>query len=78
MPKRAKKGAGDGSRATSDIEELPRKMVKRLIELGHSKTTYYYENIEGGHGGAANYPQTAYLWTLVFMFLRQKLKLGEA
>ena len=55
-----------------------RKMVKRLIELGHSKTTYYYENIEGGHGGAANYPQTAYLWTLVFMFLRQKLKLGEA
>ena len=54
-----------------------RKMVKRLIELGHSKTTYYYENIEGGHGGAANYPQTAYLWTLVFMFLRQKLKLGE-
>ena len=51
--------------------------MKRLIELGHSKTTYYYENIEGGHGGAANYPQTAYLWTLVFMFLRQKLKLGK-
>eukprot|EP00943_MAST-04B_sp_MAST-4B-sp1_P000714 g714.t1 len=52
-----------------------RKMVKRLIELGHGDTTYYFENIEGGHGGAANYPQTAYLWTLVFMFLRQKLNL---
>ena len=54
-----------------------RKMVKRLIELGHADTTYYYENIEGGHGGAANNPQTAYLWTLVFMFLRKKLLLNS-
>ena len=55
-----------------------RKMVKRLIELGHADTTYYYENIEGGHGGAANNPQTAYLWTLVFMFLRKKLLLNSS
>ena len=39
-------------------------MVKRLIELGHADTTYYYENIEGGHGGAANNPQTAHIYGL--------------
>ena len=52
-----------------------------IIDTTHSDSsdrTYYYENIEGGHGGAANNPQTAYLWTLVFMFLRKKLLLNSS
>jgi prolyl oligopeptidase len=45
-----------------------RKMAARMIEQGHP--VLYYENIEGGHGAAANNAQTAdrvalesaYLW----------------
>jgi prolyl oligopeptidase len=43
-------------------------MAARMLEQGHE--VLYYENIEGGHGGAANNAQTAdrmaleaaYLW----------------
>ncbi len=38
-----------------------RKMVKRLQTKGHESTTFYYENIEGGHGGAANNKQQAFM-----------------
>jgi prolyl oligopeptidase len=48
-----------------------RKMVARLAELGHD--VRYYENIEGGHGGAADNEQRALKWALVFEFLREKL-----
>ena len=43
-----------------------RKMVARLREHGHDVS--YYENIEGGHGGAADNAQRAFQWALVFEF----------
>ncbi len=44
-----------------------RKMVARLQELGHDVT--YHENIEGGHGGAADSEQSAFMWALAYTFL---------
>ena len=34
----------------------------------------YYENIEGGHGGAANNKQTAFMNALAYTFLWSKLR----
>lgn len=48
-----------------------RKMVARLREQGHR--VEYYENIEGGHGGAADNAQRAFQWALVFAFCRRRL-----
>lgn len=48
-----------------------RKMVAKMIEQGHRVS--YFENIEGGHGGAADNPQTAYMWALAYTFLRAQL-----
>ncbi len=48
-----------------------RKMTARMLEQGHDVT--YYENIEGGHGGAANNAQAAYMSALAYTFLKQKL-----
>ncbi len=44
-----------------------RKMTAKLIEAG--KDVLYYENIEGGHGGAADNAQRAHLYTLQAVFL---------
>lgn len=44
-----------------------RKMAHALIELG--KDVRYYENIEGGHGGAANNEQSAFMRALAYTFL---------
>jgi prolyl oligopeptidase len=49
-----------------------RKMVARLRETGHD--VGYYENIEGGHGAAADNEQRAFKWALVLEFLWQKLR----
>jgi len=48
-----------------------RKMVARMLEQGHE--VLYYENIEGGHGGAANLNQTAYLQALIYAYLHERL-----
>ena len=48
-----------------------RKMVALMKEQGHD--VLYYENIEGGHGGAANNEQRAYMQALAFTFLWQEL-----
>jgi prolyl oligopeptidase len=48
-----------------------RKMVARMKEQGHD--VLYYENIEGGHGGAANNEQRAYMTALAYTFLWQEL-----
>ncbi len=48
-----------------------RKMMALMESQGHP--VLYYENIEGGHGGAADNAQTAYMQSLAFTFLRQKL-----
>lgn len=48
-----------------------RKMAARMIEAGNDVT--YYENIEGGHGGAATNTQSAYMNALTWEFLWQRL-----
>jgi len=49
-----------------------RKMTARLLELG--KPVLYYENIEGGHGGAADNRQRAFMDALGYTFLDRELK----
>jgi prolyl oligopeptidase len=46
-------------------------MVKKLWDLGGGKNwpVYYYENIEGGHGGAADAKQSAFMTALAFDFM---------
>ncbi|MEX8518758.1 MAG: prolyl oligopeptidase family protein [Leptothrix sp. (in: b-proteobacteria)] len=48
-----------------------RKMVARLRELG--QPVLYYENTEGGHGGAADNEQRAHLLALEFAYLWSQL-----
>lgn len=48
-----------------------RKMVAKMIEQGYQPA--YYENIEGGHGAAADNEQLAFMWALVYEFLWQRL-----
>ncbi len=50
-----------------------RKMVAKLEGLGHKPL--YYENIEGGHGGAADVKQRAHLHALIYTFLSARLGL---
>jgi prolyl oligopeptidase len=50
-----------------------RKMMARMVEQGHD--ALFYENIEGGHGGAADSAQEAYLVTLTYAFLAKQLGL---
>lgn len=48
-----------------------RKMAARMLALG--KDVLYYENIEGGHGGAADNEQRAHLQALEYSYLWQQL-----
>ena len=48
-----------------------RKMMAKMLEAG--KDVRYYENIEGGHGGAANNAQAAHMSALAYTFLWQQL-----
>lgn len=48
-----------------------RKMAARMIEQGHD--VLYFENIEGGHAGAADNAQRADMRALEFTFLWQRL-----
>ncbi len=48
-----------------------RKMAARMREQGHA--LLYYENIEGGHGGAADNAQRAHLQALEFAYLWRQL-----
>ncbi len=48
-----------------------RKMAARMLENGHP--VYYYENMEGGHGGAANQLQQADLQALLYVYLTRQL-----
>ncbi len=49
-----------------------RKFLAKLEEQGHE--ALYYENIEGGHGGAADNKQAAFMAALAYTFLWQQLK----
>ena len=53
-----------------------RKMAAKMIDAGKDVT--YYENIEGGHGGAANNAQAAHMAALAYTFLWQRLSAGTA
>jgi len=58
-----------------------RKMVKRLLDdvpKDRAPKVLYWENIEGGHGGAADNKQRAYMWALTYEFLWQTIGLGTA
>ena len=48
-----------------------RKMMAMMEAAG--KDVRYYENIEGGHGGAANNAQAAHMNALAYTFLWQQL-----
>jgi prolyl oligopeptidase len=48
-----------------------RKMVAKLEDQGHD--VLYYENIEGGHGGAATNEQRAFMSALSYSFLWKQL-----
>lgn len=48
-----------------------RKMMAKLVAAG--KDAHYYENIEGGHGGAADNAQAAHMSALAYTFLWQRL-----
>jgi prolyl oligopeptidase len=55
-----------------------RKMVRALQEEATREVApivYYWENIEGGHGGAADNKQRAHMWGLTYAFLAQHLGL---
>ena len=49
-----------------------RKMVAKMNEMG--KPNLYYENTEGGHGGAANNKQQAKIQALMYTYLINELK----
>lgn len=48
-----------------------RKMAARMLHLGHD--ALYFENIEGGHGGAADNKQRAFMQALAYTFLWKQL-----
>jgi prolyl oligopeptidase len=48
-----------------------RKMVARMQAQGHD--LLYYENLEGGHAGAANNAQRAFMRALSLAFLEKEL-----
>jgi prolyl oligopeptidase len=48
-----------------------RKMVAKMKDQGHD--VIYYENIEGGHGGAADNKQAAFMQALAYQFLWNEL-----
>jgi len=48
-----------------------RKMVARMTGMGHK--VFYYENIEGGHGAAANLLQQARRYALQYVYFDEKL-----
>ena len=49
-----------------------RKMVAKMEAQGHD--VLYYENIEGGHGGAANNKEAAFMSALAYTFLLKELR----
>jgi prolyl oligopeptidase len=49
-----------------------RRMVAKMKAMGHD--LLYYENVEGGHGGAATNEQAAFMSALVYTFLWEQLK----
>ena len=53
-----------------------RKLVARMREF--EKDVTYYENLEGGHAGAADNTQRAFMSALEYQFLRKNLSTGTS
>ncbi|MCC2958503.1 prolyl oligopeptidase family serine peptidase [Massilia sp. IC2-477] len=49
-----------------------RKMAARMLDQGHP--VLYWENLDGGHAGAADNAQTARMWALTWTFLQRQLR----
>lgn len=49
-----------------------RKFAAKLLEYGH--TYFYHENIDGGHAGASNFKELAFMKALDYAFFWQHLK----
>mmetsp|Transcript_19721 Transcript_19721/g.30899 ORF Transcript_19721/g.30899 Transcript_19721/m.30899 type:complete len:114 (+) Transcript_19721:311-652(+) len=49
-----------------------RRMAKKMMDTDQSPV-FYYENIEGGHGGAADSKQRAFVSSLMYEFLWQTI-----
>jgi prolyl oligopeptidase len=50
-------------------------MAAKMLAQGHD--VMFYENTDGGHAAAANHKQSAEMWALSFVYLREKLGLGK-
>ena len=53
-----------------------RKMVAKMRDQGHQ--VLYYENMEGGHGGAADNQQRAHVEAMIHTFLWKHLRVGTS
>jgi prolyl oligopeptidase len=49
-----------------------RKMAAKMLDWGHA--VQFYENIEGGHGAAADHDEAAFMSALAYTFLWQHVK----
>jgi len=49
-----------------------RKMAAKMLDQGHD--VLYWENLDGGHAGAANNAQQARMWALTYSFLLETLR----
>jgi prolyl oligopeptidase len=64
--------------STRDDRVHPAHARKLAARLGaHGYQVHYYENIEGGHGAAADNEQAAFNAALTMRFLRRQLGLGD-
>jgi hypothetical protein len=53
--------------------------IQKLTDVGNGKwPVYYYENIEGGHGGAADAKQSAFMLGLAYDFMYETLSRNAA
>ena len=57
-----------------------RKMIKKILDIPSSSNSivHYYENIEGGHGGAADAKQSAFMTSLAYDFMFDTLSKNAA
>ena len=61
--------------STRDDRVHPGHARKMAAKLEAQKANFlYYENIDGGHGGAANNQQSAYMNALAYTFLLKQLR----
>ena len=57
------------------IRVMPARRRRRMADLGYD--FYYYENIEGGHGGTVNQEQRALLAALEYTYFLRLLMRGS-